>query len=561
MPRTKLPEVLRRIRDLEARSGLRDRQRLSCRRRQPASAHLLRRGDSRPGGARRAGRVRDPAVLHRGRRRDHGRTRRRRGQEGVHAEDVRRRRPRHDAARAMRVRSDRHLQSRQGLSDAAALRRSARARIASTRSSAPGWRSASRWRRRLLEPARRRRRRRDADMRPPATGPVGDVRGAGTKLRRARRRGDVVLSTPKLNAADRSRRRRPRRDGAGRRVARRRQRRAARERQWLPLDPPRRPSRHHRRHHRDQRQRTAAASVRRAARSHHRHRDRARRRTDRQGRRPRRQERRRLRPVEADVRIARHAGRRHERDVQAVAGRAVLADGRRDVRDLRSSSASSALAIANAPVDAVGHRAPVAAASAARPVRDDRRRGRRRWTAAADLCASTARRSTSSDRTGRNVDAWRAHESRIFSAAGAVVKIAVLPTDVSAISVARCSALTAAQRRSSTPSPDAPRSASFFVRIGGDAVAAGVDSGRAPPRRDVPARQRGVLLSAPPEVKAQLGTWGPLGDAEPIMRAVKARFDPHGMLNAGCAPWDSGRHEQRRAARNGIRSRSRRSSR
>ena len=57
--------------DPRARSAIRaaHRQRLPRRRRQPASAHLLRRADAGPGGARREGRVRDPAVLHRGRRR------------------------------------------------------------------------------------------------------------------------------------------------------------------------------------------------------------------------------------------------------------------------------------------------------------------------------------------------------------------------------------------------------------------------------------------------------------------------------------------------------------
>ena len=46
VPRTKLPEVLHRIKDLERRSGLRDRQRVPRRRRQPAPADLLRRADS-----------------------------------------------------------------------------------------------------------------------------------------------------------------------------------------------------------------------------------------------------------------------------------------------------------------------------------------------------------------------------------------------------------------------------------------------------------------------------------------------------------------------------------
>ena len=52
-------------------------------------------------------------------------------------------RSRRDAARALRVRSRRDLQSRQGVSDAAAVRRSARVRIGSIRSSGPAWPSVS----------------------------------------------------------------------------------------------------------------------------------------------------------------------------------------------------------------------------------------------------------------------------------------------------------------------------------------------------------------------------------------------------------------------------------
>ena len=105
--------------------GPQDRQRLPRGRREPASAHLLRRVDSRSSPARRERRVRDPHVLHRGRWRDYRRTWRRRRQEGVHAEDVFGGRPRRYAARTMRVRSLRDLQSGQGLSNPPSLRRGA----------------------------------------------------------------------------------------------------------------------------------------------------------------------------------------------------------------------------------------------------------------------------------------------------------------------------------------------------------------------------------------------------------------------------------------------------
>jgi glycolate oxidase FAD binding subunit len=41
-----------------------------------------------------------------------------------------------------------------------------------------------------------------------------------------------------------------------------------------------------------------------------------------------------------------------------------------------------------------------------------------------------------------------------------------------------------------------------------------------------------VLLDAPAELRAAVDPWGPL-TAEPLMRRVKARFDPHDVLNPG----------------------------
>jgi glycolate oxidase FAD binding subunit len=41
-----------------------------------------------------------------------------------------------------------------------------------------------------------------------------------------------------------------------------------------------------------------------------------------------------------------------------------------------------------------------------------------------------------------------------------------------------------------------------------------------------------VLLDAPAELRAAVDPWGPLG-AEPLMRRVKARFDPYDTLNPG----------------------------
>ncbi len=135
-------------------------------------------------------------------------------------------------------------------------------------------------------------------------------------------------------------------------------------------------------------------------------------------------------------------------------------------------------------------------------------------------------------------DAWRAHESRVFNAAGTVVKIAVRATDVGDV-------LAAAQRLASRVECDIAGRAALgivLLRLGGD-VAAHADIVDAL-RRDALARGGSLVVVSAPDAlmrsaaRAALGRWGPLGDAEPLMRAVKARFDPHHILNAGLSPWD-----------------------
>jgi len=42
-----------------------------------------------------------------------------------------------------------------------------------------------------------------------------------------------------------------------------------------------------------------------------------------------------------------------------------------------------------------------------------------------------------------------------------------------------------------------------------------------------------VILEAPPEVKAKVDVWGPVGSALPLMRGLKEQFDPQRILNPG----------------------------
>ena len=127
IPRTRLGPVLQRIDELARRVRPEGGERLPRRRREPASPRLLRRlGGGRARARRGAGRPDREDLRGRGRL-DHRRARRGRGQEGLHAADVRRARPGHVPAAALRLRPGRPGQPGQGDAHPAAVRRGARA--------------------------------------------------------------------------------------------------------------------------------------------------------------------------------------------------------------------------------------------------------------------------------------------------------------------------------------------------------------------------------------------------------------------------------------------------
>jgi glycolate oxidase FAD binding subunit len=132
--------------------------------------------------------------------------------------------------------------------------------------------------------------------------------------------------------------------------------------------------------------------------------------------------------------------------------------------------------------------------------------------------------------------AWRDHERQV-SSGGTVIKVAILPTDVAEM-LARVDDLARAQGVEYSVVGRAALGV-IFVRLAGDLLqqaAIATDL-----RREATARHgSAVILSAPLDLKSRLGAWGPVGDAVPIMRAVKSRFDPRGTLNPGRGPWEPG---------------------
>ncbi len=173
----------------------------------------------------------------------------------------------------------------------------------------------------------------------------------------------------------------------------------------------------------------------------------------------------------------------------------------------------------------------------------------RQAAAVCEICTQDAALSASAtivaDET--EADVWRRYEARVWRASGTLLKVAVLPTDVSHL-------LECLERMSQAHGVE--------YRAGGRA-ALGVIYVRltmnedhhanlvADLRREASARGGSVVVHTrlgPHEdagATAHIGAtadgfhdirWGDIGDALPLMRAVKARFDPKGTLNPGGGP-------------------------
>lgn len=135
---------------------------------------------------------------------------------------------------------------------------------------------------------------------------------------------------------------------------------------------------------------------------------------------------------------------------------------------------------------------------------------------------------------------WRGYYDDLSASDGALVRLAVLPTQVADMldHVERVIVGHALDCRV------AGRAAAgvIYVRIVADpSNASGIESVADSIdhiRRNAWARGgSAVLVSAEPAVVALVDPWGDVGDALPLMQAVKARFDPNRVLAPGRAPW------------------------
>jgi FAD/FMN-containing dehydrogenase len=127
---------------------------------------------------------------------------------------------------------------------------------------------------------------------------------------------------------------------------------------------------------------------------------------------------------------------------------------------------------------------------------------------------------------------WARAEAGVWNEPGTVVKISVLPTDVPYL-LGEIEAGCAAQGVQWSLTGRAALGV-LFLRVHGNAPAIRPLLADWRHRASVGGGSL-VLHSSAPDVE-QFDRWGDSGDAMPVMRAVKARFDPHHILSPGMGP-------------------------
>ena len=129
--------------------------------------------------------------------------------------------------------------------------------------------------------------------------------------------------------------------------------------------------------------------------------------------------------------------------------------------------------------------------------------------------------------------AWQTHNARVFDGEGTLVKLVVLPSELSA---------------TLTWLDDAARTRQLDYEVVGRAglgvlclrllgEASKQASLMAALRERLPVgRWSAIIQRADTEIKELVDVWGPVGDGLRIMQEVKRRFDPTGTLNPGRGP-------------------------
>ena len=131
------------------------------------------------------------------------------------------------------------------------------------------------------------------------------------------------------------------------------------------------------------------------------------------------------------------------------------------------------------------------------------------------------------------VAVWRAHDARVFDRDGTIVKLAVMPAELSATLTWLDDAATA--RRLDYAVIGRAGLGVLYVGLHGPVSeqAALVTVLR---ERLSAGRGSAVVQRADAELRALIDPWGPLGDSLRVMQEVKRRFDPTGTLNPGRGP-------------------------
>jgi FAD/FMN-containing dehydrogenase len=124
---------------------------------------------------------------------------------------------------------------------------------------------------------------------------------------------------------------------------------------------------------------------------------------------------------------------------------------------------------------------------------------------------------------------WASHEEYVSRASGTLLKISVLPTDVSTV-------LGALEHSASAHHVEWHAAGRAALGVLDVRLSTSVDRHAAVVSDVRTAVTRGSVVAIEADSSPGLDRWGPMGDAWPLMRALKNRFDPRNTLNPGKGP-------------------------